>query len=363
MALNFRNAGEICLMLTLSAVSHLLRKRLARGTIKTLESVADKSWEIAPGESVVTPPAYFLPNQLERVTGGVFGSEGPRPHMEGGITVQHAPTRGFLITRAQLIDGTLYKNGAAASFLRPRTSRLPRIRVPREIDRAAVYSTAPGIKFFGQWLQDDCATYALAAAEGPPAAVGHDTSLHGAGYENWLGMNPLRLESTYIRELVIFNDIGQNRSKHARCREMTAKLLSHVEVRPHPGVFLLRGLAGARRVLQNEMELAEQLRDKRGFRILDPMKSDVPTIVATCAGAQTVVGVEGSGLIHGILTLAPGGAVLALQPPNRFVGFYKDLTDRDHQRFGFVVGLPEGDSFRIDPVEVERTLDLFPASP
>jgi hypothetical protein len=26
-----------------------------------------------------------------------------------------------------------------------------------------------------------------------------------------------------------------------------------------------------------------------------------------------------------------------------------------------VVGLPEGAGFRVDPVEVERTLDLFPA--
>jgi hypothetical protein len=346
-------------MVTFSAVSHLLRKRLARRTLKTLESVADKSWEIAPGETFVTPPAYFLPNQLERATSFDNTREHSRRQMEGGVSVHHAPTQGFLLNRVSLIDGTLYKNGGAASFLRPRTSRLPRIRVSREIDRAAIYSTAPGIKYFGQWLMDDCATYPLASAEGPPAAVGHDTWAHAACYEDWLDMKPLRLESASIRELVIFNDIGQNRSKHARCRAMTAKLLSHVEARPCPGVFIVRGLTGERRLLLNEMELAEHLRDRRGFRILDPTKADVPTIVATCAGAQTVVGVEGSGLIHGILTLPPGGAILTLQPPNRFVGLYKDLTDRDQQRFGFVVGLPEGDGFRIDPIEVERTLDLL----
>jgi hypothetical protein len=37
------------------------------------------------------------------------------------------------------------------------------------------------------------------------------------------------------------------------------------------------------------------------------------------------------------------------------------LTDRDHQRFGFVVGTPDGEGFRIDPSEVERTLDLMEA--
>lgn len=112
--------------------------------------------------------------------------------------------------------------------------------------------------------------------------------------------------------------------------------------------------------MHNEMELAEYLRDRRGFRILDPAKTDVPTIVATCAGARTVVGIEGSHLVHGVNVLQPGGSLLALQPPNRFLCFFKYQTDRDRQNFGFVVGTPEGDGFHIDPDEVERTLDLFP---
>ena len=46
-------------------------------------------------------------------------------------------------------------------------------------------------------------------------------------------------------------------------------------VRPRPGVFIVRGATGSRRVLQNEMELAERLRDRRGFTVLDPIKEDV----------------------------------------------------------------------------------------
>ena len=70
-------------------------------------------------------------------------------------------------------------------------------------------------------------------------------------------------------------------------------------------------------------------------------------------------GVEGSGLIHGILTLEEGGGLLVLQPPTRFSAIYKDLTDRDRQQFGFVVGHPRGGDFWVDPDEVERTLDLY----
>jgi hypothetical protein len=174
-------------------------------------------------------------------------------------------------------------------------------------------------------------------------------------------MKPFRVRDAFFRELVIFDDLCQNRNKHLRFRAMGEKLLSHVEYNEHPGVFILRGGTGELRLLRNELELAEYLRVRRGFRVIDPAKSDVPTIVAACAGARTVIGIEGSHLIHGVNVLQPGGSLLVLQPPNRFLCFFKYLTDRDHQNFAFVVGSPDGDGFRIDPEEVERTLDLLPS--
>lgn len=114
------------------------------------------------------------------------------------------------------------------------------------------------------------------------------------------------------------------------------------------------------RTLTNELALAEHLRDTRGFRILDPMSNDVETIRTTCAGAQTIIGVEGSHLIHGLMTLKEGGALISLMPPNRFYALNKHITDRDHQHFGFVVGTPDADGFHINIDEVERTLDLLP---
>jgi hypothetical protein len=344
---------------SLAQIEYLLRTRLLRIPSRTLESVAVKSWEIAPSETSISPPAYFLPNQLDRVTGWAFASEHPRRAMEGGSVV-HGATRGFLLNNVWLIDGALYKDDAY-SWLTPRSSWRLRIRVEYEIDRGAVFCTAMGNKYFGQWLMDDCVTYPLACAEGVPITTAQAVNIHTPDYEDWLGLRPVRLHNAFFRELVIFDDFGQNRHKHQRFRAMSDRLLSHVNANPHPGVFILRGGTGELRILQNEIELAEHLRDQRRFRILDPAKTDVATIVATCAGARTVVGVEGSGLMHGILTLQPGGSVLTLQPPNRFVRVYKDLTDRDQQHFGFVVGHAENKGFRIDPDEIDRTLDLFPA--
>jgi hypothetical protein len=342
-------------------LAHMTR-RLLRLQPRNLQELATRSWEIAPAETNVVPRAFFLPGQLDRVTGWVFADEHPRRAMEGGAQEEHAATRAFLLKDVHLIDGVLYKGGAC-SYLQPRRSRVPELRVDQEIAHAAVFCTAAGNRYFGNWLMDDCVTYPLAAAEGVPVTTDQPVWAHVPGYESWLDMTPSRQHSVLLREAVIYQDIGQNRSKHARFRALGEKLRSHVKVQPHPGVFIVRGTTGERRVLGNEREIAEHLRDHRGFRILEPPKHDVPGIVQMCAGARTVVGLEGSGLIHGILVLPEGGNIVALQPPDRFVGVYKHMTDRDHQNFAFVVGQRQGDDLRIDIAELERTLDLLPGLP
>lgn len=353
-------AGKVCSRWSFAAIEHVLKRKIARQRERELYSVAAKSWEIAPGETSVTPPAFFLPNQLERVTGWEFyPNEHPRRTMEGGITTVHSSTKGFLLKDVWLIDGTFYKDNAS-SFMSARSRLLPRIHVDREVDRGAVFCTAGGNKWFGSWLADDCLIYSLASAEGLPVTTSHSLDFHKRGYEEAFGMQPLRISNAFFREFVIFEDLGQNRNRHMRFRTLSDKLLSRVNASAHPGVFILRGGSGEKRLLHNERELAEYLRDRRGFRILDPEKCDVPTIVAACAGARTIISVEGSQLIHGFLALQPGCSILTLQPPNRFVCIYKYRADREHVNFGFVVGIAEGNGFRIDPEEVERTLDLFP---
>lgn len=352
-----RNGGS---KWSFAAIAHVIKTKLARMSPQTLHSVATKTWEIAPSETAISPPAFYLPNQLERVTGWEFYPyEHPRRTMEGGITTTHSATKGFLLKDVWLIDGSFYKDGAH-SFMSPRSSWLPQLHVESEIDRGAVYCTAGGNKWFGSWLADDCLTYPLASAEGVPVTTSHSAGFHKQGYEDWFEMKPTRISNAFFRELVIFEDLGQNRNRHLRFRALSDKLLSHVNLSSHPGVFILRGGTGEQRLMHNELELAEYLRVRRGFRILDPEKCDVPTIVAACAGARTIISVEGSQLIHGFLALQPGCSILTLQPPNRFVCVYKYRSEREHLNFGFVVGIAEGKGFRIDPEEVERTLDLFP---
>jgi hypothetical protein len=360
------SAAEKHKRISLAAYTFMARKRLARKTQIDLKNIATKSWDIAPGETSISPPAYFLPNQLERVTGWearFFPYVHPARTMQGRQTVEEGPTRGHLIKDVWLIDGALYKHNAS-HWLSLKPNKFPRIVVENEIDRGAAYCTQNGNTWFGTWLMEDCVTYALACDEGIPVTTAPSAKFplftQAPAYEDWLGMQPLRLRGAFFRELVLFDDLSNNRSRHLRYQAMGEKLLSHVRYSSHPGVFILRGGDGDLRLLRNELELAEHLRKTRGFRALDPLKTDVPTIVATCAGARVVIGVEGSQLVHGVNVLPSGGSLLTLQPPNRFVSYYKFLTDRDYQHFGFVVGTPEGNGFKISLEEVERTLDLFP---
>jgi hypothetical protein len=342
-------------------VLHQLRT-LARRRARTFEEVAEASWEISPRYARLSPPALCLPDQWERISAfSEFSSrEGDFWKVKGGQEVVNDATRAFRIRDAVLIDGVLYKGGADL-HLHPRSGRVPRLRVDQEIAHGALYCTFAGNRFFGQWLMDDCVTYPLASAEGVPITTAQPTHSQVPAYESWLGMKPVRAAAAFFRELVVFHDVGQNQSKHTRFRTLGDKLRARVPRREHPGVFIVRGQTGIRRVLSNEMEIAERLRDRRGFTVVDPTKLEVSAIVEACVGAKVVAGVEGSGLMHGILALETGGGVLVLEPPQRFSAIYKDLTDRDGQRFGFVVGLARGADFWVDPIEVEKTLDLFAA--
>ena len=117
----------------------LVGARLLRRPGSTLEAAAAKIWDLAPGGSLVTPPAYYLPNQLERVTGWAFADEHPRRAMEGGLHRVHAPTRAFLLKDAMLVDNALYANGFSRRYRR--RSALPVARIEGEI--GAARSIAP----------------------------------------------------------------------------------------------------------------------------------------------------------------------------------------------------------------------------
>jgi len=335
-----------------------LLTRLARRR-PSFASAAVERWEIAPAERLLRRPATLLSGQLERIRNTEFASPQEVVTVFRGLEDPSVPaTRAMRFRDVDLHDGVLYAGGAEF-HLRPRSAFRPIFRRPEGEISGAIYDSWPGNRWFGNWIMDDCLTYMLAAAEGTPLTTALQGTGHMSRYEALLGMKPLRVSSTRIRELVMFEDQGNNSNKAARAEDMRNRLLQGRPVKPVTGVFLLRGTQGAKRLLSNEMEIAERLEAEYGFHVLDPMQTDMDAIIEACAGAEIVVGVEGSQLVHGLAVMPRGAALLTLQPPDRVTVVLKLMTDRRDQRFAAVIGEGGTDDFRIAWEEVRRTLDLL----
>ncbi|BDU24476.1 glycosyltransferase family 61 protein [Flavobacterium sp. GSB-24] len=331
---------------------------------KILESLASKSWEIAPGNTTVSPKAYFLDGQLERITGTAY-TDDPYAAMHGGFSVEHAPTYAYKLKDAWMMNGFIYKGlhnfRLHPSFqLSKKMNYFPPAIIEAEINDAAIYSTSEGNQYFGLWLTDDCANYALAAAEGVPVTSNIIPYSHMLEYESFLEMNPIRTNAAYLKNAIFFDDNwGNNQNKHTRFAANRNKLLYLFPAASHPGVFILRRNSGISRVMLNEIEIAEQLREKYGFKIVDVTKNSVSEILSACSGAKILIGIEGSHLFHGLMTLESGASVLVLQPPNRFSAVIKNTTDMENINYSFVVGIQKEENFYINFEEVERTLSLL----
>ncbi|WP_336969870.1 glycosyltransferase family 61 protein [Sphingobium aromaticiconvertens] len=317
---------------------------------------AVSQWDVAPAGIVTIRPAKVLSGQIDRIRGAEFGSiEDVVRDFIGGFDSPQPPTRAFRLTQILLMDGALYA-GNAVRHLKPRSGRFPMGFAPRETACTSMYESWVGNRWFGNWLLDDCLTYRLAEQAGRPVATTLATG-HQPAYERQLGIEPTRKTSAFFEELILFDDRSHNEGKRDRATNLRRRLIGSEPAR-HPGVYLLRGSSGARRVLRNERTIAEHLATRRGFQVLDPTIADLETIVRACAGADVIAGVEGSHLVHGLMMMPPSARALVIQPPGRAVSVLKLMTDRQGQDYSFVVGVGNNEVFDASVGEIERTLDL-----
>lgn len=332
-----------------------LRRLLGRPAHDITAKAVDQ-WAVSRGSRVEIKPAKVLPGQLDRIRGTQFGSiDEVIRDFTGGFDSLQGSTMAYRLENVSLIDGVLY-SGDATRHLRQRASRLPIRFKPKDEIRATMYESWTGNRWFGNWLAEDTLTYRLAESEGLPFTTNRTVG-HMTAYEERLDMTPTRMSEVRFADLIIFEDFAHNEHKRMRAMDFRRRMVGQ-HVRRHPGVFVLRGNAGDRRVLTNEREIAETLAAKRGFEILDPLRVDVDEIVRICGGADVVVGTEGSHLVHGLMLMPQDATALVIQPPARAVSVLKMFTDRQGQNFSLVVGEGSNEAFSADVGEIERTLDL-----
>jgi hypothetical protein len=331
----------------------------ALGRCRELMEVAEHRWEIGPSEHFHVPPARFLPGQLDRIQGTEFGDlEQVLKDFNGGFVSSEPATFGYRLKNVDLVDGVLYSE-KGVRHLRRRRNRVPAYVVPNEISAGAIYESWLGNRWFGNWLTDDCPRYQLAAKYGTPVTTLMEPQGHVPDYEARLGMTPKRIDRAHFSELIFFEDFfTKNSERKNRAGRVRDLLATSAPQDRHPGVFLLRGKTGAERFLVNETEIAERLATDKGFQVIDPAKSSVEEIIAACAGAGVVIGVEGSHLAHGLAVMSPGATLFVIQPPTRVTSVLKFVTDRQGMGYAFVVGSGEVNGFTVDMDDINRTLDL-----
>lgn len=323
-----------------------------------LASAARKSWTIAAGLHARRRRAHYLDGQLERVVA---------THCESNMAyelarlsdgaVDHAPTLGFSFRDARMLAGCVYSGRFryVTSEARPPFVDL---RPVEERELGVLSSSYIGNRYFGHWLTDDSTLHRAARRIGPPVAGVRPRYVHRAGYEQILDLERDFVDRSVFRELVVIDDHGMNPDRVARLRELRGRFQPLRAAHPAPGVYIRHGRSGEPRHLQGEEQIEARLA-RRGFVSIEPETMTPEEVVRTITGASTIVGLESSALAPGIFGLADGGAWLNLMPPTRFNNIFKDYLDALEMHYGFVVGTPVSDGFRIDADEVERTLDLL----
>lgn len=347
-------------MLNSALISRNLSRLLRRGP-GDLASQAIERRELCPIEDVERPPAIYPAGALDKVSSlSPWRDWDTERGLIEGTPLRHAATEALVIPQVTLAGAYLYRGQAKERIgIGPARMLDPDLPTSVLIPEAHLVSTWTGADFFGNFMQDSLALELI--PEQGVHRVGAPTKpyLHEAGYRALLNLpTPPKPRHARIGRLVLYRDFSQNSFKRARYDELRARLrVAAGGGTAAPGIFLRRGSAhGSPRRLVNEEDLAETLA-ALGFDIIDPEQMDAASIARRALDAPVVVAVEGSHLGHAIYTLAADGALLVIQPPDRFAMPYKEVTDCLGMRFAFVVGSPADGGFTADPNEIRQMLE------
>jgi hypothetical protein len=332
------------------------RLRRVLGPPQTKADVSDEQWTLCPAEAWTSPPAIFNEADLGRITAY---QENTKPEIEEqrirGRKREQIATVAFRLRGATLIAGQLYKDSVRLDFLGPRRV-LFRIGSPERIKDAVLVCSPLGNRYFGHFMTDDLPLNLLGAHLAEPVTAEREPYLHESGYRVLTGLHARPLAHAWFESLLVIDDLGQNRLKRERFEAIRATLNRGPRRARARGVFVRRGGRGAMRELVNQSEIERYLA-RIGFEIIDPERCSPAEFVARSLGAEIAIGVEGSQLAPAIFTLASGGTMITLIPPDRFNNVFKDYVDCLDMRYAFTVGRQVESGFRVEVDDLARLLE------
>lgn len=320
---------------------------------------------VGPSETVSCAPGLYEADQIGRVTACGFRGALPDELAKLDATVfQEAPLERYDLGPSLIVGGRIVTRSAWHLF-----RDLPRREVlgdrPHEYGRISLLNSQRGMRYFGHWLRDDCALHE-ALRDMPSMSRGELLSMRRAHwpdcafYETAFGHDWPEVGVARIADLTLWRDQGFSRDKAARLRRLRARL-RQTGRGENVGqiVYLGRGRHGVARDMANR-DAFETALQKAGIRVLEPGRGGAE-LSRQLLDAAMIVTIEGSQASHGVYNLAEGGAMLILQPPDRFYNPHHEWCRLLGMSYGVVVGKPGAGGFSICPDEVLRMVDRLVA--
>lgn len=322
--------------------------------------LANKVWQIAPGGKFRTPSALYLRKQLKMDLKTVPGiSIEYEIERVKGRNVDFTPTKLYQIDNAKLLDGYLYSSNLRFILNHHKESIFNFIGQKKQIEKGFISSTWSSNKYFGHWIHDEC-TNILAAKDlsVTPYTTRADPYLHQSGYEKLFNLKSHYLERAFIKKALLLDDSTLNSYRQKRLQKLRDLTHSSTQSSDNDYIYIGRGISGAtNRGLVNESALIDKLKSS-GFVIIEPETMSVGEILNCTMNAKVIMGVEGSSLSHGFLSVNPNGILVALVPEYQFNNPYQDLCSVLDLRYGFIVGEKVKGGFSINFNDIDEFMSM-----
>lgn len=235
---------------------------------------------------------------------------------------------------------------------------MPEAFMPRrEYDHVAVTNSTLGLRYFGHWLRDDCAARELPLPEtGTLKSLVRPDWPDCSFYESAFEQSWPEEKTFFAHRLSILTDIGFSLDKKRRLQILRQRLRRNTPAGQNAGgiTYVRRGRKGMPRTMGNEEELMTRL-SADGVKIVEAETSG-ETVARAMLDAQIIIGIEGSQLSHATYNLQDNGALLVIQPPDRFYNPHHEWARLLGMRYGTVVGHARPTGYVVD---IDEVLDMI----
>lgn len=340
--------------------ANAIRRRI--GLRPRLEDAADRIETIEEQSTERRPGAIFLAAEFEKIMAvqheTTWDAE-KRRISESQVT--HKP-----LVRYEFSDALVFHYGCSVkglSFFQygPVPVKILLREPMATLNKAHYAMPSVAAPYFGHWLIDAVPSALLTEEDEDLILPTPDHWPHAKAYVRLFELHPHTRSLYRVNKLAVYHDISQSRSKVRRYREMRRRIRKNITTdgaaKKNERIYLRRGTTGTSRTIANEDELIRRL-GEHGFTVVDVAASALDEIMSAAIDAEICVTIEGSHQDHALMFLRENGALVAIQPSNRFNCVAIDRTHPIGLHYGFVVADSADDGFLVDCASLLATLDL-----